>query len=80
MRLASKATPCYSLVTKIGLEKTKNGQGIVYSKAVFTSGGRLTPEQTARVKEYAAMIQPFLASAPSAPSAKDIHSSEGEVI
>ncbi len=80
MRLASKAAPCYSLVTKIGLEKTKNAQGIVYSKATFTSGGRLTPEQTARVKEYAAMVQPFLAAAPSAPTAKDIHNSEGEVI
>jgi hypothetical protein len=39
--LASKAVPCYSLITKIGLEKTKNAQGIVYSRATFTSGGRL---------------------------------------
>ena len=53
-------------------------QGIVYSKAMFTSGGRLTPEQTARVKEYAAMIQPFLESAPSAPAAKDVHSTKAK--
>jgi hypothetical protein len=79
MRLASKAAPCYSLITKIGLEKTKNTQGIAYSRATFTSGGRLTPEQTARVKEYAAMIQPFLAAA-AAPTDKDVHSNEGEVI
>ena len=80
MRLASKAVPCYSLITKIGLEKTKNAQGIVYSRATFTSGGRLTPEQAARVKEYAAMLQPFLESAPSAPTVRDVQSNEGEVI
>jgi hypothetical protein len=80
MRLASKAVPCYSLITKIGLEKTKNAQGIVYSRAAFTSGGRLTPEQAARIKEYAAMLQPFLASAPSAPTAKDVQPTEGEVV
>jgi len=80
MRLASKAVPCYSLITKIGLEKTKNAQGIVYSRATFASGGRLTPEQAARVKEYAAMLQPFLENAPSAPTAKDVHTTEGEVI
>ena len=80
MRLASKAVPCYSLITKIGLEKTKNAQGIVYSRAAFTSGGRLKPEQAARIKEYAAMLQPFLESAPSAPTAKDVQAPEGEVI
>ncbi len=82
MRLASKAVPCYSLITKIGLEKTKNAQGIVYSRATFTSGGRLTPEQAARVKEYAGMLQSFLEAAP-APSAKDIKDVEatgGEVV
>ena len=80
MRLASKAVPCYSLITKIALEKTKNAQGIVYSRATFTSGGRLTAEQAARVKEYSAMLQPFLESAPSAPTAKDVQTAEGEVI
>ena len=72
MRLASKAVPCYSLVTRVGLEKTKNGQGIVYSRATFTSCGRLTPEQAARAKEYAVMLQPLLETAPSAPTAKDV--------
>jgi hypothetical protein len=80
MRLASKAVPCYSLITRIGLEKTKNGQGIVYSRATFASGGRLTPEQSERVKEYAAMLKPFLESAPSAPIATDVQHTEGEVI
>jgi len=80
MRLASKAVPCYSLITRIGLEKTKNAQGIVYSRATFASGGRLEPEQAERIKTYAAMIKPFLESAPSAPTAKDVEQGVGEVI
>jgi hypothetical protein len=81
LRLASKGVPCYSVITNIGLEKTKNGQGIAYSKAALTSGGRLTPEQTQRAKEYAAMIDPFLKSAPAVPPAKDIaEAAEGEVV
>ena len=72
MRLASKAVPCYSLFTKISLEKTKNAQGIVYSRATFTSGGRLTPQQIIRAKEYSAMLQPLLEAAPSVPTAKDV--------
>jgi hypothetical protein len=81
MRLASRAVPCYSLITKIGLEKTKNSQGIVYAKAVLTSGGRLTPEQARRVKEYAAMIEPFLKATPAVPVAEDVaEASDGEVV
>jgi hypothetical protein len=73
LRLASKGVPCYSVITRIGLEKTRNAQGIVYSRATFASGGRLTPEQARRAKEYAAMIDPFLRAAPVVPS-------QGEVI
>ena len=78
LRLASKGVPCYSVITKIGLEKTKNAQGIVYAKAALTSGGRLTPEHTKRAKDYAAMIDPFLKAAP---VAKDVAETvEGEVV
>jgi hypothetical protein len=81
LRLASKAVPCYSLITKIGLEKTKNNQGIAYARAVLTSGGRLTPAQAQRVKEYAAMIEPFLKAAPAVPVAKDVaEATQGEVV
>ena len=81
LRLASKGVPCYSVITKIGLEKTKNAQGIVYAKAALTSGGRLTPEQTKRAKDYAAMIDPFLKAAPAVPVAKDVaETAEGEVV
>jgi len=81
LRLASKGVPCYSVITKIGLEKTKNAQGIVYAKAALTSGGRLTPEHTKRAKDYAAMIDPFLKAAPAVPVAKDVAETvEGEVV
>src|SRR5262249_1306022 len=42
MRLASKGVPCFSVITRIGLEKTKNAQGIAYARAVLTSAGRLS--------------------------------------
>ncbi len=81
LRLASKGVPCHSLITKIALEKTKNGQGIVYSKAALTSGGRLSPEQAQRAKQYAAMIDPFLKSAAAIPRASELgNTADGEVI
>ena len=81
LRLASKGVPCYSVVTKIALEKTKNGQGIVYSKAALTSGGRLTPEQSVQAKQYAAMIDPFLKATPAIPMSHDLaETADGEVI
>jgi hypothetical protein len=81
LRLASKGMPCYSVITKLALEKTKNGQGIVYAKAALTSGGRLTPEQAQRAKQYAAMIDPFLKSAPAIPMSHDVaEAADGEVV
>jgi hypothetical protein len=80
LRLASKGLPCYSVITRIGLEKTKNAQGIVYSRATFASGGRLSAEQARRAKEYAAMIEPFLKAARVAPSQPEVVEPQGEVI
>jgi hypothetical protein len=81
LRLASKGVPCYAVITKLALEKTKNGQGIVYSKAALTSGGRLTPEQAQRAKQYAAMIDPFLKSTPAIPTAHEVaEPADGEVV
>jgi hypothetical protein len=81
LRLASKGVPTYGVVTKIGLEKTKNGQGIAYAKATLTSGGRLPPEQAQRAKDYAAMIEPFLKSTPAVPIARDVAGTpDGEVV
>jgi len=73
--------PCYAVITKLALEKTKNGQGIVYSKAALTSGGRLTPEQAQRAKQYATMIDPFLKSTPAIRMAHDVaDAADGEVV
>ena len=81
LRLASRGVPCYSLVTRIGLEKTKNGQGIAYSRATFTSGGRLSEEQAQRAREYAVLIEPFLKAAPAAPDARGLSASaDGEIV
>jgi hypothetical protein len=81
LRLASKGVPYYSVITKIGLEKAKNRQGIVFAKAVFTLGGRLTPEETQWAKEYAAMIDAFLRAAPVFSAAKEIaQTADGEVV
>lgn len=81
LRLASKGVPCYGIITNIGLEKTKNSQGIVYAKAALTSGGRLTPEQAQRAKDYAAMIDPLLKAAAAVPLANDVvDAAEGEVV
>ena len=80
MRLASKAVPCHSVITRISLEKTKNAQGIVYSRATFASGGRLTPEQAARIREYAGILKPLLESTSSTPVARDVEENDGEVI
>jgi hypothetical protein len=81
LRLASKGAPCYSVITKLSLEKAKNAQGIVYAKAVLTSGGRLTSEQAQLAKQYATMIDPFLKSTPAIPSADDLaEPAAGEVV
>lgn len=80
-RLASKGMPCYSVLTKLTLEKTKNSQGIVYSRAVVTLGGRLTPEAAERAKQYAAMIAPFLRSTPVLTTAHPLVAiTDGEVV
>ena len=53
----------------------------VFSKAALTSGGRLTPEQAQRAKQYATMIDPFLKSTPAIPMADDVAgTADGEVV
>jgi hypothetical protein len=78
-RLAAKGRPCYGLRTKVGLEKTRNSQGIEYSRATFTAGEDLSPEEVRRAKEYATMLMSFIEAAPQEPVAK-IPQKEGEVV
>jgi hypothetical protein len=79
MRLASLGVPTYHVVTNIGLEKTKNQQGIAYSRARFTSGGKLPADLADQVKQYASMIGPFLKSVPTIVETGSA-AAEGEII
>jgi hypothetical protein len=79
-RLSQKGRPCYSLVTKIGLEKTKNSQAIGYSRATFAPGEPLSPEQLMRAKEYASMLKSFIDAALQRPVTKTPRVAEGEVV
>jgi hypothetical protein len=79
-RLSAKGRPCYSLMTNIGLEKARSSQGIEYSRATFTAGELLSPEEAGRAKEYAAMLKSFIEAAATAPVAKAPQVAEGEAI
>jgi hypothetical protein len=79
-RLAVKGWPCYSLGTNIGLERAKNGQGIEYSRATFTAGEPLPPEQAQRAKEYAAMLKSFFGTPPPGFIARTAQKEEGDVV
>lgn len=58
--LAFTATPYYLAITRIGLDKAKNADGIDYSVATFRQVGELGEEDEARIEEYAGLIQPYL--------------------
>jgi hypothetical protein len=58
--MAKKGLPYYGLFTKIGLEKVRNDQGMVYSRATFSDGDRLTSEQAEWAKAYAEMLRQLL--------------------
>lgn len=65
-RVTNAGLPYWGVVTEIGLEKTKNGSGIAYSKATFRCGmqdgqlATLTAEETAKVREYATALKEVL--------------------
>jgi hypothetical protein len=67
--LARKGLAVYSLITKIGLETTKNGQSREYPRATFTAGALLPPEQATHAAAYATMLKSFLDTAPATPVA-----------
>jgi hypothetical protein len=58
--LAFTATPYYLAITRIGLDKAKNADGIDYSVATFQQVGELGEEDEARIEEYAQLIEPYL--------------------
>jgi hypothetical protein len=77
--LIGLAGPCYSVITKIGLEKDRNAQGIEFSRATFTGGGPLSQAEAKRAKEYRALIESCI-DASSPPSLVRIQAEEGEVV
>jgi hypothetical protein len=80
MSLAARGLPCYSVITKIGLEKAQNSRGILYSKANFKAGPLLSSDQTERVKAYAEMLKPLLTSMTSVPILTDHMAEGGDVV
>jgi hypothetical protein len=70
--MAKKGLPFYGLFTKIGLEKVKNDQGMVYSRAIFSDGDRLSNEQAEWAKAYAEMLRQLLESVVPVPPLHDI--------
>jgi hypothetical protein len=79
-RLAAKGLACYGLLTKIGLEKARNAQGIEYSRATFTAGDALTREQARHAGEYAAMLKSFIEAEHPAAITKPPRPPEGEAV
>jgi len=60
LKLAAQGLPYYAVVTRIGLERTKNAQGIAYSRAVFRFVRRLAPEEVERARDYHEMLKPLV--------------------
>ena len=59
-RLMSKAFPYYGVITKIKLEKDKSGDGIEYSKAMFSMAGHLTRPEMVTMKQFGESLRPYI--------------------
>ncbi len=60
LKLTSQGIPYYSVVTRVGLERTKNSQGIAYSRATFAFVRRLAPDEVKKALEYHEMLKPLV--------------------
>ncbi len=60
LKLTSQGVPYYAVVTRIGLERTKNSQGIAYSRAVLGFVRRLAAEEVERARQYHEMLKPLV--------------------
>ncbi len=56
-KVVLKGMRSYQVVTKITLKKEQSGDGITYSRAVFTSVGTLTADKLQMAKQYAESIK-----------------------
>jgi len=64
LQLTSQGMPYYAVVTKIGLERTKNSQGIAYSRATFAFVRRLTQAEVERARQYHEVLKPLVQRMP----------------
>jgi hypothetical protein len=60
LRLASQAHPYWSVITKLGLEKTTNNAGIAYSLIAPKFGGEVPADQYEKLTEYLKAIKPII--------------------
>jgi len=60
LRLAASAIPYCGVITELTLEKDKNNSGIEYSKIKFSMKGRLSAEDTKKMKALQATLRPML--------------------
>lgn len=56
-RVVTRGLRCWEVFTKVKLQKERNTSGIVYSRAIFSKVGTLTPEQTKEVSAMAAELR-----------------------
>jgi hypothetical protein len=56
LRLSSRAVPFYGVLTKFTLIKAKSQGGIEYSQLACASAGKLSPDETVKMKAYAEVI------------------------
>jgi hypothetical protein len=59
LRLVSAGQKASGVVTRITLEKDKNADGIVFSKATFAMAGKLDESQGAAARSYGQAIAPY---------------------
>ncbi len=60
LRLSSFERPFYTVVTKVGLQKKANAQGIDFSQATFSMAGKLDEGESAVMKTYSDAIRGVL--------------------
>ncbi len=63
LRLLRSQLTSTDVVTKIGLEKAESKTGISFSRVTLTAGSRLEPDAAARLKAYAALLEPAFRAA-----------------
>jgi hypothetical protein len=64
LKLTAQAVPYYAVVTRLGLERTKNAQGIAYSRATFAFVRRLSEAERERARQYHEMLKPLVERMP----------------